>query len=283
MINLFLNGWLHHKNLIALQKYSNIQIYTDKSDIYKCSVIYSPSDYMNTEEYSDKLYIFGPHWSVFPNLNFHNLINKKNAIYIIPSQWCKDFWIKYTNNEYENIIKVLPFGVDTYKFCENKNINERDKVFIYYKSRQPNELTFIENFLKSKNIDYIIFDYKKRYNENEYLEYLQNSKYGIILDAHESQGFAIEEAMSCNVPLLIWNIKDMSQEYGQKYPNISGTTIPYWDNICGEYFYEQNEFENIYNKFINNLNNYKPRDYILENLSIQKCEEKLLNIIQNSK
>ena len=49
---------------------------------------------------------------------------------------------------------------------------------------------------------------------------MQKAKYGIILDAHESQGFAIEEALSCNVPLLVWNTKFMSQEYGSRYENI---------------------------------------------------------------
>ena len=71
----------------------------------------------------------------------------------------------------------------------------------------------ILEILDSHNIEYKIFDYVNRYSEEEYIDYLQHSKYGIILDAHESQGFAIEEALSCNVPLLVWGAKTMNQEY----------------------------------------------------------------------
>ena len=73
----------------------------------------------------------------------------------------------------------------------------------------------------------------------------------------------------------------MNQEYGSNYTNISATTIPYWDERCGEYFYDVNELDNIFDKFISKLNNYKPREYILENLTFEKCEEKLINIYKN--
>ena len=86
--------------------------------------------------------------------------------------------------------------------------------------------------MNNNNIKYKIFDYVKKYNEEDYLHYLQDSRYGIILDAHESQGFAIEEALSCNVPLLVWNTEYMSQEYGSHYSDIPCTSIPYWYNRC---------------------------------------------------
>ena len=102
---------------------------------------------------------------------------------------------------------------------------------------------------------------------------MQQCKYGIILDAHESQGFAIEEALSCNVPLLVWNAKSMSQEVGGNYNNIPCTTIPYWDERCGEYFYEESELEPTFHIFTNKLDTYKPREYIHENLSVDVCFE----------
>ena len=148
--------------------------------------------------------------------------------------------------------KPFPFPVDTNKFSPNSN-NVKTEVFIYFKRRNPIELTFIESFLKSNNINYNIFDYVKRYDENDYLSFLQKSKFGIILDAHESQGFAIQEALSCNVPLLVWNTKTMNQEYGSKYSNIHCTTIPYWDQRCGEFFYNINELDETFNLFISKL------------------------------
>ena len=121
-------------------------------------------------------------------------------------------------------LKVFYFPVDTIKFCPVSI--EKNKIFIYFKRRKKDELNIITSFLKSKNQEYKIFDYVQTYKEEDYLKYLQESKYGIVLDAHESQGFAIEEALSCNVPLLVWNISSMNQEEGTNYPDIKATSIP---------------------------------------------------------
>jgi hypothetical protein len=38
------------------------------------------------------------------------------------------------------------------------------------------------------------------------------------------------------VPLLVWNVSSMNQEQNSSYNNIPATTIPYWNESCGEYF-----------------------------------------------
>lgn len=278
MINIYFSSWIHPKNMLALQKYTKIKLITDKTDIDKCQVIYLPSGVMDTTEYPDKLYIFGPHFSVFPNQHFYNIMNAKNAIYIQPSQWCKQVWVEMSGCS-QDFIQVLPFGVDTETFNERQPTHDRKEVFVYFKNRDPRELFYLTEYLKKKDINFKLFSYDAKYDEQEYLNCLQNSKYGIVLDRHESQGFAIEEALSCNVPLLVWNVRSMNQEYGQNYPNIAATTIPYWDYRCGEFFYDAEDLEATFEKFVSKLHTYKPREYIMENLSIEKCEEKLLNLI----
>ena len=77
----------------------------------------------------------------------------------------------------------------------------------------------------------------------------------------------------------------MNQEYGSSYPSIPATTIPYWDERCGEYFYKQDEFietlDRIIQKEENNL--YKPREFIMENLAMEVCENKFIKLIQSQK
>lgn len=282
---LIINNWIHPKNkegLEAVLNYLKIE-YTygseDKIDDDKYKIIYNPCNAINVNNYKNKFFIFGPHFSVFPDEKL-NLIDFKsdNHIYIMPSKWTIELWYNI-KPDIKIDIKLFPFPVNTVKFDEIKK--DKDNVMIYYKGRNQKELDFVVNFLKNKNINYTIFSYTNKYNEEDFINYLHNCRYAIIVDAHESQGFAVEEIMACNVPLLVWNVKYLSQEFGCNYPDYPATSIPYWDNSCGEYFYEETELEEKFTVFINNLDNYTPRQFILDNLSVEKCAvlfKELINI-----
>lgn len=281
LLLLILKNNLHHKNHDALLNYKdfNVLISNNMNMIEYFNYIYCPDAVFDVKNYPNKRFIFGPHLSIFPDPEELKLIQNKNAVYIQPSEWAKDCWLKRLN--WLNI-EVCPFGVDIDKF---KPDNEEDKteVFIYFKSRKPEELNFIENILRKLNIRYSVFSYLNRYNENDYLNCLKKSKFGIILGRHESQGFAIEEALSMNIPLFVWSAKCMSQEYGSNYDAFECTTVPYWDEKCGEVVKEDYEFEEGLMRFIQNVEDrrYKPREYITENLSRDKCSEIMKNIFHS--
>lgn len=275
------NQFLHNKNLKGLRKMMEKldYEYIESNEQGDGDIIYAPI--YPVKQLPGKKYIFGPHFSVYPN-HLINYINNENAIYIQPSEWVLKFWESIIGTKLR--LKSLAFSVDTDLFNEEKTLEKRindseSKIFIYYKSRHPNELKLLEDFLQLKNINYHIFDYIKKYSETDYINYLKSSKYGIILGRHESQGFAIEEALSCNVPLLVWNAKSMNQEYGYNYEDIPSTTVPYWDERCGELFNNYEELGNTFDIFISKLKSYRPREYILENLSAEKCAERLKNLI----
>jgi len=282
---LYIKSGMHHKNHNAIINYKKINFYISDNinilnsiDLSEYDSVYIPSHPIDVNKYPNTKFIFGPHFSVFPENNQMNLIRGNNVVYIQPSEWVAKFWRE--SHITSNIrIESLPFGVDTEKFVNIYPIYKREKVFIYYKRRNPQELQFLKSFLQSKNINVTIFNYVTKYSEEEFINYLKESKFGIWLSAHESQGFALEESLACNVPLLVWNVSSLNQEFGSRYDNIPATSIPYWDNRCGEHFTNANELPNVFAKFITNLNNYKPREYILENLSFDKCEEKLINLI----
>lgn len=272
-------GNYHHKNKYFLQQLcSDKKYFNYVSDINSADIVLSADRYISIENYPNKYFIFGPHFSVFPNNIVKQFKNKyNNACYIQPSEQSRNTWM---NEFHYNILPIfaIPFGVNTESFNKSESIT-KSKVFVYYKNRNPDELKKVEDFLKNKDIEYRLFSYKNRYREEDYKNYLQQCKYGIWIGSHESQGFALNEALSCNVPLLVWNVTLRSQEWPLKseYKNVKSnvTTIPYWDNSCGEYFYSFDKFEETFNKFINNLELglYKPREFIINNLSIEHMKK----------
>lgn len=277
---------IHHKNLFALKNYTSIDwdfvdsfedMLTRNLSTY--DFIYSPSEPFNISCFPEIKFIFGPHFSNAIT-NKMSLIIGSNSIYIQPSNWTISLCKK--SSICKNLkTACVPFGVNTNKFNQLVDIGSRNKVFIYFKNRNPLELQFVELFLSKLNITYKIFDYKKQYDEDNYLDYLRVSKYGIWIGCHESQGFALEESLSCNVPLFVWSVKSMNQEYGYNYEANAATTVPYWDNCCGEVIYEIGDFYDKFNEFLLKLETYTPRQYILENLSMYKCEQRFLEMCNN--
>ena len=88
--------------------------------------------------------------------------------------------------------------------------------------------------------------------------------------------------MSCNVPLLVWNATSMSQEVGSNHPDVPCTSIPYWNEKCGEVFYKWGDFERTFNIFLKNIKNkkYNPRQFVLDELSVKPCSEKFVSYLQ---
>jgi len=283
---LFVNDGIHHKNLQSLNRYNRIHfdiIYSRdelpriNTDIYDC--VYSPGNPIDVKLYPNTKFVFGPQFSVFPDKKF-DLIHGDKVAYIILSKWCYDIYAADPLTQGIRL-EAIPFGVDTERFREIVPRAQRNKVFIYHKFRNPDELQVLMTLLQMKGIDFRVFSYHQKYQEQDYLDYLQQAKYGIWFGGHESQGFALQEALSCNVPLFVWSVTSMSQEYGSSYPFIPATTVPYWDYRCGEVIHDLREFAPMFEIFLSRLDHYKPREYVLENLSTAVCEQKFIDLVKS--
>jgi hypothetical protein len=66
------------------------------------------------------------------------------------------------------------------------------------------------------------------------------------------------------------------------YNDILTTTISYWNKSCRKFFYIFKEINEKFNTFISKLNSYNPRKFVLDNLSIDICEQKLIDLVINN-
>ena len=282
MYHILLVGYLHHKNEAAILKYDKIKI-TRVGHIEECGdlsiydAVYCPSNAVDVRLYPGVRFFFGPHLSVFPDERTIRMI--LGSTYIQPSEWVVNLW-KMAPFCRDMKIMAVPFGVDTDSFTPTEEGVIKNNVFIYLKRRRPDELAFVENVLRSYGFSYRVFTYGS-YNESDYLAYLRTCQFGVWLDAHESQGFALEEALSVNVPLFVWNVRLLSQEYGGQYPDLFATTIPYWDSTCGEVVYTHDEFGARFRDFLPKLATYRPREFVIKELSIDICQKRFIECFFN--
>ena len=171
----------------------------------------------------------------------------------------------------ENTI-ICPSGVvSKSEVSKNLLIDKRiNKCLVYFKKRPAEELKLVESFLNSKEIKYEIFEYGKYSNKKLKLSAKEFS-FGITVSSTESQGFAIQEIMSCNLPLLVWD-KKINTYGGLSLP---GTTVTIWDNRCGVIVENFEDLKLNFDKFIQNLSNFNPGELVLEKLTYEVFNRKL--------
>ena len=71
----------------------------------------------------------------------------------------------------------------------------------------------------------------------------------------------------------------MNQEIRRNYDNILAITIHYWDK-SGIMFIDKNQLDSKFKHFTKNLNNYEPRNLILDNLFVEKVSDKFIELLK---
>lgn len=186
---------------------------------------------------------------------------------IVPSKWVK---FLYKNWIPEDKLFQWPVGIDTEKFNKSRSKKEID-FLIYHKRRSQSDLDLVVNFLNKNNQKYHVITYGN-YSEYDFLNLISKSKYCFLIDSTESQGIAIQEIMSCDLPILAWDVQEWN-DLGEEY-KCPATSVPYWSESCGEYFYSIEQIEDKFNIFLNKT--YNPRQFIVDNLSIEISTQNLI-------
>ena len=193
--------------------------------------------------------------------------------------------IAYFNAAYEmehdispKDITIFPSGIISSNELEKKVSNKKNsgECLIYFKKRPDEHLKLVKNFLSKKNIKYNIFSYGS-YSNKELMESAMKSDFGIFMSRPETQGFAAQELLSCNLPMYVWDQKVNS--YGDR--KLSGTTMSYWDDRCGIIVDSFEEFIDKFPTFIENLNIYQPADLIKDKLTFEKFKYNLIEEFKN--
>lgn len=279
--NIYYTGWLHPKNEIGLKLCDNNICTTKKWNGENDGLVMCTDKFDLTILNTNKKVVYGPHIDFDIAIDFLKKYDGDKIIYYnVLSQWQKELFEKYANNNKVVYVKI-PFAVDISKFRPE---NKENKFFIYYKNVHQSKLLKLLKCIDDLNItsiyDFELFIYGK-YKEDDYLNYIKKCKFGIWVGCHESQGFAFEEALSCGCPLFVYDANSLRDEYNittKKYPwkslaenNIyPATTASYFNELCGIICKNDIIIDQKLSLFINNLDLFSPREFVINNLSVEK-------------
>lgn len=286
----------HHKNQHAIQQMcasvgwecefttSDARLQHADYDIVVLNSVYIPPERI---PHRAKI-IYGPqHW-VFPTGPLVGAPRddlKDRACYNVLSVWVSALYYEVSG---PLIVPkaCLPFGIDISRFSPVEGGERSLECIVYIKRRDPRISSEVFRFLQERGVQHVVYRYGS-YSESNYLRDLQRARYMIVIDAHESQGFAIQEAMSCDVPLLVINATTMYDEVNERgipiYKHMRpklllATSVPYWSDKCGRCFTDISLLPDVFRDFKSDLDagKFRPREFILETLSPEVCMRRIM-------
>jgi hypothetical protein len=214
-----------------------------------------------------KILLAGPNVVTVPSEHSYIIFSRSIDRVLVPSDWVKKLYLSY-KKECKNI-SIWFSGVKISNFKSGK----RNKVLIYLKNKN----SFFEkciNYLITNNIDFRILKYGF-FSQKTYYELLRQSRIMIYFSSSESQGIAMQEAWSKNVPTLVY--KQSFWIYGKR--KFKASSSPYLNNNCGYFFENFNEFVIRFNK-LNNNKKIKPKKWLNKKMSQDASIKNLLEIIK---
>lgn len=212
--------------------------------------------------------IVGPNLVVTPNEFEHILFSKEIDKIIVPSIWVKNLYKKFGIKSHK--IFIWFSGVNIFK---NKNKKKRkDQILVYIKNNNK-LIRRCLNYIKKKDYKFKIIRYGF-YAKEHYYNMLHCSTLMIYFGSTESQGIAMQEAWSMNVPTLV--LRNEYFFYNKK--KYLGSSSPYLTSSCGFFFKNFKQFTLKFNFIISSR--LYPRNWIMKNMSQKKSLNKLLYIIK---
>lgn len=201
------------------------------------------------------------------------------GVYNCLSEWVKTLFGEFIQGPRIDFVP-LPFPVDVDKF-KPQNVPKSIDCLVYFKHRKESLLqTVMEEITRNQQLSCQLFRYG-RYNEKDYIDALQKTKFVLWIGCGESQGFALQECLSMNVPIVVLNVKSQFDEISHTgdghydhligKANLKATTIPYWDERCGLVTNDPDSMRSNIEVMAKTWMNYKPREFILETLTSEVC------------
>ena len=196
---------------------------------------------------------------------------------LVPGPWMKDMCARY----WGAAVEAWPVGIDTAFWRPATTIQKTTDVLLYDKVRWEHDryeislLEPIRRLLRKHGRSFAEVRYGY-YQEEDFHAALARCRSMVFLCEHETQGIAYQQALSCAIPIFAWDRGGPWQDpafYPDKVVFEPVTSVPYWDERCGNRFADTTDFENRWPDFWENVisNRFQPRDYIIENLTLEKC------------
>ncbi len=197
--------------------------------------------------------------------------------FVANCEWTKIF-CEGSEPKLHNRVVIWPAGVDCKYWKPTGNTSMSKQVLVYKKNVDEYFCQEVEHTLRRYGWQPMRITYGE-YGTDGFKNMLNQARFAVFLSRSESQGIALAECWSCNVPTLVWDIQQPLSYL--EYSIWPVSAAPYLTNATGQFWQNVTEFEGLLQNIDTILAQTQPRDWVLHNMSDEVCAQKLIDIIHD--
>ena len=193
--------------------------------------------------------------------------------YVVPSGWGKDLVVEDCIKLKDRVL-CWSAGIDSQYWKPSPEPNDRDEVLIYWKTEPEDFCEDVIKLVKGFGMNPVLIQYGK-YNVQDYKERLDKSRFAIFISRSESQGIALAEAWSMNVPTFVFEPGEFYFT-GRMVYNVSA--CPYLTQATGLAWKTLDELQRMINDK-NSFAGFAPREYVLKRFTDEYSAKQLISVL----
>lgn len=179
-------------------------------------------------------------------------------------------------------VRTWAGGIDTDEFRPAAGRKASRRVIVYSKQRDPRETPGIIETLLRHRLRPSLIMYGK-YSEEQYREALADAAFMVWHGRGESQGLALGEALSCDVPVLVCNEwVEFDAARAARFHVQPGRRLlecaPYFDARRGLRIDSLDALSEAVSEMLDRLPGFRPREFVLENLTLEKSARAFVDL-----
>ena len=197
---------------------------------------------------------------------------------IVPSAWTTDFYQGVPDLIRKS--RVCPCGVDAEIWKPRGTPKERSAV-VYWKSGDERFCEEVEAMVRRCGLEPLRV--RSRHGEHNIFtpdtlrQMLDRSVIAVFLSTFETQGIALAEAWSMNVPTVVWDPQGDAEWRGRHFS--SASSAPYLTPATGIAARDTAGLEPAIRQALASLAGFQPREWVLANMTDAICSRKLYELI----
>lgn len=193
--------------------------------------------------------------------------------WLFASAWVRDLFLREASEARPSYVAFA--GVDA-GYWNPGPARARDEVLIYRKTIETEVYPAVVRALEQRGIATRLVRYGS-YDVHEYREALRSARAAIFLSRSETQGLAMFEAWSANVPTLHWDPGQMHYQ-GRVLPGAS--SCAYLTPTCGRRFAAAEQMEDELDALLAESPGLAPRETVLRRFTLAHAARRADDVLQ---